>query len=340
LDHRAAELAIVGAGPIGLYAAYYAGFRGLDTVVFDALPLAGGQISAFYPDTTIYDVAGFPAVSGRELIDRLLAQARLPSVALHLGEEVMTVERAGETLVLETKRTDGTARPLRYRVRALLVAAGIGSFAPQRLKEPALARFEGNGLAYFAPSPDEVRGRTVVVLGGTERAVDVAVALSSAASRVSLVHRRDRLPVGDDVRARLEASAVHFLPFRELVAIAGQARVEGLTLTDRRDGSSETLAANLVVACYGFHADAGALARFGVRRDGDAIVVDSRMASDIPGIYAAGDGATYPGKVRVLSADFGEACTAINNIAAAIVPGANLFPGYSSHRKGAPRRPR
>jgi len=339
-----AELAIVGAGPVGLYAAYYAGFRGLDTIVFDTLPLAGGQIAAFYPDTAIYDVAGFPAVTGRELVDLLVAQSGAFPIAMHLGEEVLTIERQGENFLVGTRAGGGApgmqATLASYRVRAVLVAAGIGSFSPQRLPDAALARFEGCGLSYFAPPPAEVRGSRVVVLGGSERAVDVAVTLATTASEVTLVHRRDRLPVSDEVRARLDASPVRFLPFYELAGIAGEARVERLTLADRRDGSEQQLEAAFVVACYGFHADASALARFGARRDGDAILVDSRMASDRPGIYAAGDGATYPGKVRVLAADFGEAATAINNIAVAVIPGANLFPGYSSHRKGAPRRPR
>jgi thioredoxin reductase (NADPH) len=339
-DVRAAELAIVGAGPVGLYAAYYAGFRGLDTIVFDTLPLAGGQIAAFYPDTTVYDVAGFPAVTGRELVERLLVQARSFPTALQLGEEVMTVARAGADLVLDTRRTREPHETLRYRVRAVLVVAGIGSFTPQHLPDAALVRFEGKGLSYFPPPVDEARGSDVVVLGGSERAVEVALGLAETASRVTLVHRRDRLPIGDELRARLDASPVRFLPFHELARVDGAARVERVVLTDRRDARELQLDAALVVPCYGFHADASALGRFGARLEADAILVDSRMASDVPGIYAAGDGATYPGKVRLLAADFGEACTAINNIAAAIVPGANLFPGYSSHRKGAPRRRR
>ncbi len=340
-----AELAIVGAGPVGLYAAYYAGFRGLSTVVLETLPMVGGQIAAFYPNTPIFDVPGFTSVTGAELVDRLHRQASAFPIAFRLGEEVTGVAREGDLLRVETRRADGAAQDghdgsTALRVRALLVAAGIGSFAPQRIPDPAIAAFEGRGLTYLPPPPEAVRGENVLVLGGTERAIDVAVTLASTAHSVTLVHRRDRLPVPDEVRERLDASPVRFVPFRELAALHGAAAVTTATLVDRRDGSEEQLAVGRVVACYGFHADAKSLSRFGARVEEGAILVDSRMASDRPGVWAAGDGAIYPGKVRVLAADLGEACTAVNNIAAAILPGAQVFPGYSSHRKGEARRPR
>lgn len=339
-----AELAIVGAGPVGLYAAYYAGFRGLTTVVFETLPLVGGQIATFYPNTPIYDVPGFPSVTGGELVERLHRQASAFPISFRLGEEVTEVAREGNVLRLDVRPADpsGAAAPAAgsCRVRALLVAAGIGSFSPQRIADTAIAAFEGRGLTYFPPSPDAVHGDAVLVLGGSERAVDVAVTLARTATSVTLVHRRDRLPVPDEVRRRLDASPVRFLPFHELTALDGAEHVAVATLEDRRDGKKLQLAVRHVIPCYGFHAEADTLARFGARIEDGAILVDSRMASDRPGLWAAGDGATYPGKVRVLAADFGEACTAVNNIAASLVPGANVFPGYSSHRKGEARRPR
>ena len=341
-EPRSAELAIVGAGPVGLYAAYYAGFRGLDTIVLETLPMVGGQITAFYPDTTIFDVPGFPAVTGAALVERLREQMAAFPIELRLEEEVLGVARRGDHLELHTRRTSGAGagNEARPRVRALLLTTGIGSFSPQRIAEPRVAAFEGRGLSYFPPDPESVRDASVLVLGGSERAVEVAIRLSTTASEVTLVHRRDRLPVGDEVRARLDASPVRFLPFLELTALEGALHVERAVLLDRRDSSERTVDVRWVVPCYGFHADASALHRFGARIEQDAVLVDSRMASDVPGIWAAGDGATYPGKVRVLAADFGEACTAVNNIAAAVIPGAHVFPGYSSHRKGSPRRPR
>jgi thioredoxin reductase (NADPH) len=339
-----AELAIVGAGPVGLYAAYYAGFRGLSTVVLETLPMVGGQIAAFYPNTPIFDVPGFPSVTGADLVDRLRQQASAFPVAFRLGEEVTGVEREGALLRIDTQRSaagSGTRDAAdALRVRALLVAAGIGTFSPQRIPDPAIAAFEGRGLSYFPSAPDAVRGERVLVLGGSERAIDVAVTLATSAASVTLAHRRDRLPVSDEVRQRLDASPVQFVPFRELTALHGAGAIEAATLVDRRDGSADRIDVSRVLPCYGFHADSASLSRFGARVEENAILVDSRMASDQPGIWAAGDGAIYPGKVRVLAADFGEACTAVNNITAAILPEAHVFPGYSSHRKGEARRPR
>lgn len=339
-----AELAIVGAGPVGLYAAYYAGFRGLATVVLETLPLVGGQIATFYPNTAIHDVPGFPSVTGADLVARLQQQAKTFQIAFRLGQEVTGVVREDSALRLATRHAVGASSGAdgadTLRVRAILVAAGIGSFSPQRIPDPAIAAFEGRGLTYFPPPPDDLRGQHVLVVGGSERAIDVAVTVATSAASVTLVHRRDRLPVSDEIRHRLDSSPVQFLPFLELTALHGASTVEAATLTDRRDGSERRLAASRVVPCYGFHADGASLGRFGARLEDGAILVDSRMASDQPGIWAAGDGAIYPGKVRVLAADLGEACTAVNNIAAAIVPGANVFPGYSSHRKGEARRPR
>lgn len=337
---REVELAIVGAGPVGLYAAYYAGFRGLRTVVLETLPLVGGQIATFYPESVIFDVPGFPAVTGSELVARLLAQMESFPVELRLGEEVVALARRDERILMRTERGGAAGAPAsnEYLASAVLVAAGIGSFSPQRLRVAAIAAYEGRGLQYDPPPPASVAGARVFVLGGSDRAVAVALALADHAAGVTLVHRRDRLAVGDELRRTLEASKVRFLPFYELAALSGTQRVEAVELVERRGGGRRTEPADLVVPCFGFHADARSLARFGVRLESGAILVDSRMASTEPGIYAAGDGATYPGKVRVLASEFGEACTAVNNIAARVVTGAHVFPGYSSHRKGAPRR--
>jgi thioredoxin reductase (NADPH) len=337
---RAAELAIVGAGPVGLYAAYYAGFRGLDTVVLEALPMPGGQIAAFYPEAVIYDVPGFPAVTGAELVERLTSQMGAFPIDVRLAEEVDDIAREDGELLLQTRATgeEGGGTRRTYRARVVLLAAGIGSFSPQRIKDPAIAAYEGRGLHYHPLPAARIAGRETLVLGGSDRAVQLALTVAAQGARVTLVHRRERLAGGDEARRRLEASPVRFLPFHDVATLLGTGRVERARLVDRRDGSESEVPAELVLPCYAFQADASALARFGVRLENDAVLVDSRMASDVPGIYAAGDGATYPGKVRVLAADFGEACTAVNNAAAAIVPGAHVFPGYSSHRKGAARR--
>jgi thioredoxin reductase (NADPH) len=321
-----------------LYAAYYAGFRGLRVRLIESLPVLGGQIAAFYPDSELYDAPGFPAVTGEELLRRLEQQARQFPTEFHLGEEVIALRAENGGLALDTRSTDGRAAAAAHRATAVLIAAGIGSFAPQRLRAAEIAPYEGRGLTYFVGEPEAQRGKRVLVLGGTQRAVDIALALDGVAGEVSLVHRRDRLQIAAATQARLAQSSVRFLPFRELVRLEGAAAIESAQLQHRTDGTTERLAVDTVVACYGFAARAEPLRGLGLPLADGAVVVDSRMATSRPLVFAAGDGVTYPGKVRVLAAAFGEACTAVNNVATALIPGAALFPGYSSHRGGAARR--
>lgn len=336
-----AEIAIVGAGPAGLYAAHYAGFRGLTTLLLEALPVVGGQITAFYPDAVLYDVPGFPAVTGRDLVARLYEQARRFPVDFRFAEEVVGIDSTGEELCL-TSAVRGpvaaTTTTRQYAVRAVLLTTGIGSFAAQRIKDPAIARYEGRGLSYDPPQPGALGGRRVLVVGGWQRAVDLALELAGTAAEVTLIHRRDRLKTAARPEADLAAAGVRFLPLRELVGLEGEPALQRAVLLDRRDGRRETIAVDAVVPCYGYTASAEGLRRFGLALEGDAAVVDSRMATSCRHVWAAGDGAAYPGKVRVLAADFGEACTAVNNIAAEIIPGASVFPGYSSHAGGLSRR--
>lgn len=336
--HRT-ELVIVGAGPVGLYAAYYAGFRGLECVVVDALPFVGGQISTFYADSTVYDVAGFPEVRAGELLDRLEAQARRFDAEIRLGVRVTKLDRiAGRIRVLSAREENDEAGPT-LETKAVLLATGIGRFAPQPIPDPAIHAWAGRGLDYSVADPAKFAGRRVLVAGGTQRGVELALALVEGGADTILIHRRERIAIPPTLRERFDASAVRFLAHRELAALDGDTSVERVTLTDRRDGSTETIEADRVFPCFGFSAHRDLIAGLDAKVEDGAIEVDSSMAA-APGIWAAGDAATYAGKVRLLAADFGEACTAVNNATTAIIPGAPLFPGYSSHRDGAARRPK
>lgn len=335
--HRT-ELVIVGAGPVGLYAAYYAGFRGLECIVVDALPFVGGQISTFYADSTVYDVPGFPEIRAGALLDRLEAQARRFDAEIRLGARVTGLNRtAGGLRVLWSREESGEAGPP-LETKAVLLATGIGRFAPQPIPDADIHAWAGRGLDYSVTDPAAFTGRRVVVAGGTPRGVELALALVEAGAETTLIHRRERIAISATLRERFDASAVRFLAHRELAALHGDSTVERVTLTDRRDGSTETVEADHVFPCFGFSAHRDLVAGLDAKLEEGAIEVDSSMAA-APGIWAAGDAATYPGKVRLLAADFGEACTAVNNATTAILPGAPLFPGYSSHRDGAARRP-
>jgi len=329
------DLIIVGAGPVGLFASYYAGFRGLRCLVFESLPFVGGQIATFYADSLLYDIPGFPRIRGGELVERLEAQARSFRTDILLDTRVVAIEKAPGGVRVRWQREAEATGSEASEARAVLLTTGIGRFAPQPIRHPAIEGWVGRGLDYHVASPDPFAGRRVLVAGGTQRGVELALELERAGAEVYLIHRRERLAVPPALREQLEAAAIRFLPYRELTGLDGGERVERALLSDRRDGATETIPADAVFPCFGYAAHKDALSSFGVPVSDGEIPVDSTMAA-AEGVWAAGDAATYPGKVRVLAADFGEACTAVNNLAATLIPGASVFPGYSSHRGGQP----
>jgi thioredoxin reductase (NADPH) len=315
------DVAIIGAGPTGLFAAYYAGFRGLSTAVIDALPEPGGQITAMYPEKLIFDVAGFPAIRGRELVANLVAQADSFSPAYHLGTQARGLRYDEEGLPILTL-SDGTA----YRCGAVLITGGLGSFKPRPL--PAAEHFTGEGLVYFVPRLDDLAGRDVVIVGGGDSAFDWALALAGLATSVTLVHRRDKFRAHAATVDRVRALPVEILVNSQVTKIIGNGRVEAVEIS-RAEGV-EVRPADVVVAALGFTADLGPVGAWGLELDKRHIVVDSTMATNLPRIFAAGDIVEYPGKVRLIATGFGEAATAVNNAAVVINPQAHLFPGHSS----------
>jgi len=315
---------IVGAGPVGLYAAYYAGFRGRSVAVMDSLPEIGGQVSAMYPEKLIYDVAGLPAVRGRDLIAALAEQAGQYSPTYVLGQEARFLEYSGATPVVTT--TSG----LRVRAQFIVVTGGIGTFTPRRLE--ALAGFENRGLAYFVPKPDEYRGRDVVIVGGGDSAFDWALSLSPVASTVTLIHRREKFRAHESLVRQVLDLPVPVITNAELAGASGDAWMDAVEVLHKPTRQRSRLQAQAVVAALGFTADISALQSWGLAVSDRRLVVDTAMTTNLDRVFAAGDITEYPGKVRLISVGFGEAATAVNNAVAALDPKAPLFPGHSSDR--------
>jgi thioredoxin reductase (NADPH) len=316
------DLLVVGAGPVGLYAAYYAGFRGFDTVVCDTLPEVGGQISAMYPEKLIYDVAGFPAVRGRDLVEGLAQQAGTFAPRFVLGEQAQTLEHLAEGVRVTT--SDGTV----IEAKVLLITAGIGAFRPRPL--PAAADFAGEGIVFFVPRLDDHAGQDVVIVGGGDSAFDWALSLHEIAQSVTLVHRREAFRAHAGTVDRVRALGVRLVTSSEVSAIEGDGHVTGVQVTHKVSGVSELLPADAVVAALGFIAAIGPLADWGLDLQKRHILVDTTMATNLARVYAAGDIATYPGKVPLISVGFGEAALAVNNAAPLIDPSHGVFPGHSS----------
>ena len=322
------DLLLVGAGPVGLYGAFYAGVRGLSTAILDSLPEPGGQVSAMYPEKPIYDVAGFPSVRGRDLVEGLVTQAAQYDPTYLLGDPAVTLddEPGGRLRVT-------TASGRQVRCGALVLTGGIGTFTPRPL--PAGEEFLGRGLAYFVPRLADCAGADVVIVGGGDSACDWALALRGIANSVTVVHRRKAFRAHaaavDAVRA---CSTV--LVDAELTAVLGGAVVDAVEVTVR-GADPVVLPCQKVVAALGFLADLGPVREWGLElHDNRHVVVDTRMRTSRPGVYAAGDITDYDGKVRLISVGFGEVATAVNNAAVALDPEAQLFPGHSTDSAPVP----
>ena len=317
------DLLIVGAGPVGLYAAYYAGFRQLTTAVIDSLPEPGGQVAALYPEKQIYDVAGLPGVKGRDLVDQLLTQANQFSPTFLLG-------RAAEKLeTLPDGRTRvHTSWGEQLDVRAILVAGGIGTFTPRPL--PGGAEFEGRGLTYFVPDPAALEGQHAVIVGGGDSAVDWALTLEPIAASVTVVHRRHAFRAHEHSVSLLRQSRVTVLTPHAVTQILGDDQVKGVEVVDLDTKEKTDVPCQAVVAALGFTANLGPLEEWGLEVANKRINVDSRMQTSRPFVYAAGDITDYPGKVRLIAVGFGEVATAVNNSAVLVDPDAHVFPGHSS----------
>jgi thioredoxin reductase len=322
------DLLVVGAGPAGLYAAYYAGFRGLRTAIVDSLPEPGGQVTALYPEKMVYDVAGFPGIKGRDLVTGLVEQADrydpvyvLGERAEHLTNETDHRPRAGERLVVTTDR--GT----RISTGAVVITGGIGTFTPRPL--PGGARWEGRGLTYVVKELAAHAGQDVVIVGGGDSAVDWALALDGLASSVTLVHRRKHFRAHAASVADLENGATVVVTDAQVESLEGDERLHTVNVK-HKDGAVTPYKANSVIAALGFTADIGPLETWGIDIVDRKIMVDTAMRTSVPGVYSAGDITEYPGKVRLIAVGFGESATAVNNAATYLDPDQPLFPGHSS----------
>jgi ferredoxin/flavodoxin---NADP+ reductase len=320
------DVLVVGAGPAGLYAAYYAGFRGLGVAVLDGLSEAGGQITAMYPEKMIYDIAGFPAVRGKDLVDALVAQAAPFSPRYLLGEQAVGYAPCDDESVVVR-----TAAGRSVRAKAVVVTGGIGTFTPRAL--PGGAEWEDRGLAYIVPSYAPYADKDVVVVGGGDSALDWALGLEQVARSVTLVHRRTEFRAHAHSVKLLRDSTIRLVTPAQVMAIRGDSRVERVSVRDVKTKQVRELETQAVVAALGFTADISPLEAWGLEVVDRHVVVDTRMATNLPRVFAAGDITEYPGKVRLISVGFGEAATAVNNAAVMIDPAATVFPGHSTDQE-------
>ena len=341
--HDLVDITIIGAGPTGLFGLFYAGMRGATARIVDALPQAGGQLTALYPEKYIFDVAGFPKVLAKDLVRSLTDQATQFGHPIFLHQRVHALEQDGAVLTLVTE-TD------RFPSRAIIIAAGIGAFTPRRLPQACAQPWYGRGIYDVVTNPDEFRGQRVVIIGGGDSAFDWAQQLTDRAAFVTLMHRSDRFRAHAatvrDVERAVAGGRAEILTFHELHDVvcanggistpgsegaATASALTGVIVRDTKRKTTRELPADAILPMLGFVSDLGPLADWGLTLANDEIVVSSTMETGRPGLYGAGDIVTYPGKLKLIATGFGEAAIAVNQAVHWIYPEKKIAPGHSSN---------
>lgn len=324
---EAVDILIIGGGPAGMFAAFYGGMRHASVKIVESMPQLGGQLAALYPEKYIYDIAGFPKVTAQEIVDRLKQQMALFQQEICLEEKVINVKKLEERLFEVT-----TDKAVHY-AKAVIITAGVGAFSPRRLELPEAEKFEKANLHYFVGDLQRFKDQRVLISGGGDSAVDWALMLEPIAKSVTLVHRRDKFRAHEHSVAQLMSSSVNIITPTEITALHGEDTITSVTLTDVKSKEEQIIDVDAVIVNFGFVSSLGPISEWGIEIQGGSIVVDTRMETNIPGIFAAGDITTYPGKLKLIAVGFGEAPTAINNAKVYVDPTAKLSPGHSSNMK-------
>ena len=324
------DVTVIGAGPIGLFAAYYAGFRGLSVTVVDAQSAVGGQVAALYPAKTIHDVAGFPSVTGAELVARLVDQAMVYGPRMVLGHQAVDIVGGPAGSSLRVTLDDGTE----IRSRAVILATGVGGIRPRTL--PSGDVWHGRGVTYLVPEPGAHQGEDVVIVGGGDSALDWALQLQPIARAVTVVHRRKAFRAHAASLRRAADLGIELLTECEIEEFRGAGRLASVVIRDVT-GARREIPADTVVGALGVISAPSPFAEWGIEVQGRRLPVDSTMSTNVDGVFAIGDVSTYRGKIALIATGFGEAATAVNNVAVMIDPAEPLAPEHSTDESVVPQ---
>lgn len=321
------DITIIGAGPTGLFAAFYAGMRRAKTQIIDSLEEPGGALTAIYPEKYIYDVAGFPKILAKDFVEQMVEQAMRDQPTMRLNEQVTSLERMPDGLIkLTTSRGERLSK-------TVIICAGVGAFEPKRLAAPGVAELEGKGVHYFAKRVEDFRDKEVVIVGGGDSAVDWAVTLEPIAKAVTLIHRSKFRAHEATVQELIASNCDLQYPGCEIVEV--HAGSDGrLAAVSYKAGTGEInkIPAQELIIAVGFVADLGPMKTWGLELQKNQIMVDKiTMETNIPGVFAAGDVCWYPAKFKLIATGAAEAVTAVNHAVTHVDPSARLDPGHSTN---------
>src|SRR2546426_4884736 len=297
----AKDITIIGAGPTGLFAAFYAGMRGASHRLIDNLDQVGGQLTALYPEKYVFDVAGFPKILAKDLVKGRAEQGLQWTPPVHLAQKVIGLKRTQENgQPLFTIVTDKDE----YPGRTVLIAGGIGAFTPRKLPLKDVDQWNDKGLHDRVLNLQTFAGKRILIVGGGDSAFDWAVNLQGVAAWITMIHRRDGFRAHpatvSQVRELCAAGKMELRTFWELKGIHGEARVERVTIVNNKTKEEDSLAMDVVLPQLGFISSLGAIAEWGLELVKHDIKVSQLMETSIPGIFAAGDITTYPGKLKLI----------------------------------------
>lgn len=331
------DVVIIGSGPVGLFSIFECGMLRLDCHVIDALDAIGGQCAALYPEKPIYDIPAHPQVTGAELIDNLERQIRPFNPTFHLGQQVISIDQLdqeGKSWKIKT------SKDVEIHCKSIIIAAGVGAFGPNRPPLPGIENYEGGAIQYYVKSRESYRDKKIVIAGGGDSAVDWAISLSEIASRVSVVHRRAKFRAAPESEARLHELAQKGIidlvtPF-QLDSLEGNGKSLDAVVVKSLDGTIKRIEADHLLPFFGLSMNLGPIAEWGLGMDKSHIQVDHlTSATNRPGVYAIGDIATYPHKLKLILTGFAEGAQAAHAIRRFIYPDEIIHFEYST-TKGVP----
>jgi thioredoxin reductase (NADPH) len=326
------DAVIIGAGPVGLFAVFELGLLDIKAHLIDILPKAGGQCAELYPEKPIYDIPGFPVVTGQGLVDNLMKQIEPFDPTFHIGEMVDAVKVLGtpESPRFRLKTDAGTT----FTTKALLIAAGGGSFQPKRPPVPGIEAYEGTGVFYAVRRMEHFRDKRILIVGGGDSALDWTVNLQPLASRLTLLHRRDAFraaPHTVEQMRKLVADGEMDLHLGQVTALKGEAPRLEAAVVRHDDGSTTEVPCDVLPPFFGLTMKLGPIARWGLNLNENLIPVGTEtFETSVPGIFAIGDINWYPGKLKLILSGFHEAALAAQKVHRYVYPDKKLLFQYTT----------
>lgn len=320
------DVTVIGGGPVGLFAAFYAGLRGMSVRIVDSLPELGGQLTALYPEKYVFDMPGFPKVLAGDLARAMIEQGTQFAPETVLGDTATSLTQDDEGWTI------GTAKGLECPTRTLIIAAGVGAFQPTKIGVAREEEFADRGVYYGVRERRVFEDKHLILVGGGDSAMDWCLSLEPIARSVTLVHRRDQFRAHEDTVEKVKRSTVAMRLWCEVKELLGEDAISGVVIENNQTKERETLPAEAVVVNIGFKSSLGPMLHWGLNIVKNQIVTDALYRTNLPGVFAVGDVCSFDGKLKLIATGVGEAATAVCLAKTLLDPSAKMFPGHSSDR--------